>query len=902
MAHNVNGATLTPIYERLNGVANYHPLDAETFGDWSMEAGDIVEVTRDGKSYSSPVHTSSITWRGRAPVMAINTTGNQKRDPVAKVARRKYGGSGASMRNDQYFISELTSEDGTLHSLISQTTTYIMTAVDDTASDLHSQIVQTAGMIESSVATAQSQMYTVIRQTSTEIFNGVYNDLSGDFATIVQTSTMIATSVNSARSSLYSTIQQTSTSIMTEVVKKNRLFVQLTDPALTVPDLHDGDVWVQSSGVRTWNQVAQKVWTAIGSLQWRQLYGSVWFVRKNGAWEKHMDEAAVVEQKVRIEQDEEHYAILAREVDSDRNTFQTMVQTTAREITTTASASKSEIYSEIRQTATNILSTVADTRNALTTQIEQTASQIQSTASAARSTLYSVIRQTATNIMSTVASTRSDVFTQIEQTASQIRSEVNASKSTIWSSITQTSTQISLKVGKGEVISSINQTAESVTINASKINLSGYVKATDLTASYINGIIANIATMTVQNISSERGGISVASVGTTTFVQGGVTCYVPNAIMDVRIDGPTNNTYKLQRKRFNDSDWVDCQSFSRATSLSGEWSGTVAAGKSYKVTASPQGDVHYSPQLDGISRRDDKTWASDKKSFTQTLYAYDEDGTEIVDDNMTFYTTDSYNAGHTSGWEDARAEVSAPSAGTGTTFSVGVPSATEGEGTTLDFTMTKGTPGTSGYAAVSDGVNAVARIDISNWYTAGHTAGWADAWGEVHAPSAGTNTTFSVSVPSSTEDTGATMDFTITKGATPSSSGYAAVSCSWTNGAVGRIPIGDWYTAGYEADHSMFIGDENCVAKPSSITLSPGDSIEVWAYFKNLDDETYQWSPKYTIAAQSLSWSYGTLAKTNSIPSSYAKKYDVDTSYRYWYFNVTVNGVSKRILLDVLGV
>ena len=103
MAHNVNGASLGPIYERLNDVSNYHPLDAETFADWSMEAGDIVTVSRDGKEYASPVHTSTMTWRGRTPVVAINATGKQRRDPPSKISRRKYAKSGAGMRESFWY-------------------------------------------------------------------------------------------------------------------------------------------------------------------------------------------------------------------------------------------------------------------------------------------------------------------------------------------------------------------------------------------------------------------------------------------------------------------------------------------------------------------------------------------------------------------------------------------------------------------------------------------------------------------------------------------------------------------------------------------------------------------------------------------------------------------------------
>jgi hypothetical protein len=73
---------------------------------------------------------------------------------------------------------------------------------------------------------------------------------------------------------------------------------------------------------------------------------------------------------------------------------------------------------------------------------------------------------------------------------------VSSSKSSLWSSITQTSTQISLKVGKNEVISSINVSTESVDIKASKINLSGYVTASDLQST--NASIDNLKNGTTQ--------------------------------------------------------------------------------------------------------------------------------------------------------------------------------------------------------------------------------------------------------------------------------------------------------------------------------------------------------------------------------------------------------------------
>ena len=125
------------------------------------------------------------------------------------------------------------------------------------------------------------------------------------------------------------------------------------------------------------------------------------------------------------------------------------------------------------------------------------------------------------------------------------------------------------------------------------------------------------------------------------------TCYIPDAIYDLQIT-QSGDIYTLQRKRFYNDDWYNVGSFSRATSLSGEWRGTVAAGKYFYVKATPQGDTCVSKQLDGIGVRNDKTWASDKKSFTQTLYVYDEDSTELYQENKTFNTADSYQAGRDS--------------------------------------------------------------------------------------------------------------------------------------------------------------------------------------------------------------------------------------------------------------
>ena len=87
----------------------------------------------------------------------------------------------------------------------------------------------------------------------------------------------------------------------------------------------------------------------------------------------------------------------------------------------------------------------------------------------------------------------SDAYSKIEQTADSITAEVSRATSAegnLSSRITQNATNINLKVSKDSVISEINQSAEGISISASKLNLTGYITAADVSATgttVING-------------------------------------------------------------------------------------------------------------------------------------------------------------------------------------------------------------------------------------------------------------------------------------------------------------------------------------------------------------------------------------------------------------------------------
>lgn len=109
------GASMQPIYERLNAVAGYNPLTADTFGDWAMEAGDIVKVVRGTEEYNVPIHSSTLVWRGKQRI-SIDSTGKKERDSIAKASAQKYGRGGAAVRGQQGLYQHFESEDNSIRS------------------------------------------------------------------------------------------------------------------------------------------------------------------------------------------------------------------------------------------------------------------------------------------------------------------------------------------------------------------------------------------------------------------------------------------------------------------------------------------------------------------------------------------------------------------------------------------------------------------------------------------------------------------------------------------------------------------------------------------------------------------------------------------------------------------
>lgn len=223
-------------------------------------------------------------------------------------------------------------------------------------------------------------LHSAIEQTSTQIYITVENAKSDLQSYIDVTAEGIQIASAAASSTMYSVIETTATNISSEVVRRTRVFVQITDPAL-VPsnNIREGDIWVKSIKMKTWSEMSSKTWESSADFNWNQYSGSPQFVWDGTKWEPLGDQGAVVEYGTRIEQTERNISLIARAIGTIDPSAIAEIDISAEAIQSTVSTAKSELYSIIRQTATNITSEVMNDIENIASYIEQTASDIRQT-------------------------------------------------------------------------------------------------------------------------------------------------------------------------------------------------------------------------------------------------------------------------------------------------------------------------------------------------------------------------------------------------------------------------------------------------------------------------------------------------------------------------------------------
>lgn len=377
--------------------------------------------------------------------------------------------------------------------------------------------------------------------------NGVYSevvDQNGMESYVQQEIDAITSSV--ADDITQSVVQQTSTYVQQQVRTKSKVYRQWGDPKNNPNnELNDGDIWIVDSGLRTWADAQYNTWNNSKAYQWDDYYGTVQKVWKSSIndWVQTDSWKDVVNNSIVLRQEKDRITVFGEEL----GRFQTEMEITTQHLNTKFTDKTKGLESHITQTASQIRSEVSDSINGLSSSITQTASQIRSE----------------------VSDSVNGLSSSITQTANQIRSEV---------------------VGKDGVISAINQTAETITIQASKIQLDGNV-------SLAGKFTIENGDLKIRGNASTQGTLTI---GTTLYantiafgVSSSSTAYltssnISNVITALRVVPPESgsNSYAIEKQTIGSSSWTNVGNFSRATSLSGSWSGNT-----YTVTASPQGNT-----------------------------------------------------------------------------------------------------------------------------------------------------------------------------------------------------------------------------------------------------------------------------------------------------------------------
>ena len=173
------------------------------------------------------------------------------------------------------------------------------------------------------------------------------------------------------------------------------------------------------------------------------------------------------------------------------------------------------------------------------------------------------------------------------------------------------------KITVGSICLAINESGDpEAVINAKKIYLLGQTIANTISADYISTKMAAIPTLNVNNVIARSIRIPVGGSGALSPVA--TETYVKDSIYNLRLQ-QSGDTYTLQKQALGTPGWQDVGTFSRATTLSGAWSGGT-----FTVNASPQGKQKTTGIFD--LRSQDVSWSG--LNGTIAVYA-NMDGDEV---------------------------------------------------------------------------------------------------------------------------------------------------------------------------------------------------------------------------------------------------------------------------------
>ena len=126
---------LENVLAKMQATPQFHPMSADTFSDWSIEAGDVITVDVGGQNQTLPVFSSDLDWGGAA-MSTLSCSGSRERPTLSKAERQNYAAFGGVTREIQKtnekiledrseLIAALNGEDGAPEDLAAGLQNYV---------------------------------------------------------------------------------------------------------------------------------------------------------------------------------------------------------------------------------------------------------------------------------------------------------------------------------------------------------------------------------------------------------------------------------------------------------------------------------------------------------------------------------------------------------------------------------------------------------------------------------------------------------------------------------------------------------------------------------------------------------------------------------------------------------
>lgn len=159
---------LENVLAKMQATPSFFPMSAETFSDWSIEAGDVVTVEVNGIDQTLPVFSADMDWGGAA-MATLSCSGNRERPTLSKPERQSYAAFGGVSREIQKtnnkiledraeLIAALNGEDGAPEDLSSGISNYVRYDLENNEAFAGSTLFAQIG----EKAKAEIRVYTVL--------------------------------------------------------------------------------------------------------------------------------------------------------------------------------------------------------------------------------------------------------------------------------------------------------------------------------------------------------------------------------------------------------------------------------------------------------------------------------------------------------------------------------------------------------------------------------------------------------------------------------------------------------------------------------------------------------------------------------------------------------------------